>query len=197
MPMKIGDANFHERVETNLHNMFMRGAVAGAQERLHTRRLEAAEELGNWEEWRSLGEEIRQHTLENLDYYLMQLSENVAKRGGHVFFAQTAEEANNYIRNVVIQKNAKKIVKSKSMVTEEINLNAVLEAAGCEVIETDLGEYICKWTITILLLTSSLQHFIKIKNKFVTSFAKNSATSKQKNRKSLRFMPAKCSVMNT
>ncbi|WP_143416106.1 LutB/LldF family L-lactate oxidation iron-sulfur protein [Geobacillus sp. E263] len=142
MPMKIGDANFRERVETNLHNMFMRGAVAGAQERLHTRRLEAAEELGNWEEWRSLGEEIRQHTLENLDYYLMQLSENVAKRGGHVFFAQTAEEANNYIRNVVIQKNAKKIVKSKSMVTEEINLNAVLEAAGCEVIETDLGEYI-------------------------------------------------------
>uniref|UniRef100_A0A7U3YHV4 Lactate utilization protein B n=1 Tax=Geobacillus sp. (strain Y4.1MC1) TaxID=581103 RepID=A0A7U3YHV4_GEOS0 len=142
MPMKIGNANFHERVETNLHNTFMRGAVAGAQERLHTRRLEAAKELGNWEEWRALGEEIRQHTLENLDYYLMQLSENVAKRGGHVFFAQTAEEANNYIRDVVIRKKAKKIVKSKSMVTEEINLNAVLEAAGCEVIETDLGEYI-------------------------------------------------------
>jgi L-lactate dehydrogenase complex protein LldF len=142
MPMKIGNANFRERVETNLHNTFMRGAVAGAQERLHTRRLEAAEELGNWEEWRALGEEIRQHTLENLDYYLMQLSENVAKRGGHVFFAQTAEEANNYIRDVVIRKKAKKIVKSKSMVTEEINLNPVLEAAGCEVIETDLGEYI-------------------------------------------------------
>jgi L-lactate dehydrogenase complex protein LldF len=142
MPMKIGNANFRERVETNLHNTFMRGAVAGAQERLHTRRLEAAEELGNWEEWRALGEEIRQHTLENLDYYLIQLSENVAKRGGHVFFAQTAEEANNYIRDVVIRKKAKKIVKSKSMVTEEINLNPVLEAAGCEVIETDLGEYI-------------------------------------------------------
>ncbi|WP_374718783.1 LutB/LldF family L-lactate oxidation iron-sulfur protein [Parageobacillus toebii] len=142
MAMKIDGANFHERVEINLHNTFMRGAVAGAQERLHTRRLEAAEELGNWEEWRALGEEIRQHTLENLDYYLMQLSENVAKRGGYVFFAQTAEEANDYIRNVVIQKNAKKIVKSKSMVTEEINLNPVLEAEGCEVIETDLGEYI-------------------------------------------------------
>jgi L-lactate dehydrogenase complex protein LldF len=142
MAMKISTDEFKERVEKSIHNSFMRGAVAGAQDRLQTRRLEAAAELGNWEEWRALGEEIRKHTLENLDYYLMQLSENVAKRGGHVFFAQTAEEANEYIRDVVVKKNAKKIVKSKSMVTEEINMNAVLEAAGCEVIETDLGEYI-------------------------------------------------------
>ncbi|ANB59675.1 LutB/LldF family L-lactate oxidation iron-sulfur protein [Anoxybacteroides amylolyticum] len=142
MAMKIGADSFHQRVEAGLHNSFMRGAVAGAQERLRTRRLDAAAELGNWEEWRALGEQIRQHTLLHLDYYLMQLSENVAKRGGHVFFAQTAEEANQYIRDVIIKKNAKKIVKSKSMVTEEIHLNAVLEKVGCEVIETDLGEYI-------------------------------------------------------
>jgi L-lactate dehydrogenase complex protein LldF len=142
MAMKIGTGKFKERVDKGIHNSFMRSAVAGAQERLRARRLEAAEELGNWEEWRSLGEEIRKHTLENLDYYLWQLSENVANRGGHVFFAQTAEEASEYIRDVVVKKNAQKIVKSKSMVTEEIHLNPVLEAAGCEVIETDLGEYI-------------------------------------------------------
>ncbi|ACJ34367.1 LutB/LldF family L-lactate oxidation iron-sulfur protein [Anoxybacillus flavithermus] len=142
MAMKINTGEFHERVEKGIHNTFMRGAVAGAQERLRTRRLEAAQELGNWEEWRALGEEIRQHTLENLDYYLMQLSENVKKRGGHVFFAQTAEEANDYICRVVASKQAKKIVKSKSMVTEEIHMNAALEKLGCEVIETDLGEYI-------------------------------------------------------
>ncbi|MCQ5365345.1 LutB/LldF family L-lactate oxidation iron-sulfur protein [Anoxybacillus salavatliensis] len=142
MAMKINTGEFHERVEKGIHNTFMRGAVAGAQERLRTRRLEAAEELGNWEEWRALGEEIRKHTLENLDYYLMQLSENVKKRGGHVFFAQTAEEANDYICRVVESKQAKKIVKSKSMVTEEIHMNAALEKLGCEVIETDLGEYI-------------------------------------------------------
>ncbi|EPZ39131.1 Lactate utilization protein B [Anoxybacillus ayderensis] len=142
MAMKINTGQFHERVEKGIHNTFMRGAVAGAQERLRTRRLEAAAELGNWEQWRALGEEIRQHTLENLDYYLMQLSENVKKRGGHVFFAQTAEEANEYICRVVESKQAKKIVKSKSMVTEEIHMNAALEKLGCEVIETDLGEYI-------------------------------------------------------
>ncbi|WP_078409201.1 LutB/LldF family L-lactate oxidation iron-sulfur protein [Priestia abyssalis] len=142
MAMKIGTDGFKDRVDKGINNEFMRMAVAGAQERLRTRRLDAAEELGNWEEWRSLGEEIRQHTLENLDYYLQQLSENVVKRGGHVFFASTAEEANEYITGVIKQKNAKKIVKSKSMVTEEINMNATLESLGCEVIETDLGEYI-------------------------------------------------------
>ncbi len=142
MAMKIGPNEFKERVDAGINNTFMRGAVSGAQERLQTRRLDAVHELGNWEEWRSLAEEIRQHVLEHLDYYLYQLSENVAKRGGHVYFAETAEEASGYIRTVIEKKNAKKVVKSKSMVTEEINLNAKLEEAGCEVIETDLGEYI-------------------------------------------------------
>ncbi|CAM3483903.1 LutB/LldF family L-lactate oxidation iron-sulfur protein [Cytobacillus oceanisediminis] len=140
--MKIGTDDFKERVNAGINNSFMRGAVSGAQERLQTRRLDAAAELGNWEEWRSLAEEIRKHVLENLDYYLYQLSENVAERGGHVYFAETAEEASSYIREVIEKKKAKKVVKSKSMVTEEIHLNACLEEAGCEVIETDLGEYI-------------------------------------------------------
>ncbi len=142
MAMKIGTAAFKERVSEGIDNEFMRGAVSGAQERLRTRRLQAAEELGNWEDWRSHAEEIRQHVLDNLDFYLEQLAENVASRGGHVFFAETAEEASSYIRDVIRQKNAKKIVKSKSMVTEEINMNEVLEEEGCEVTETDLGEYI-------------------------------------------------------
>ncbi|PVE67091.1 LutB/LldF family L-lactate oxidation iron-sulfur protein [Priestia megaterium] len=142
MSMKIGNDQFKKRVDDGVNNAFMRFAVSSAQERLRSRRLDAAEELGNWEEWRALGEEIRQHTLENLDYYLEQLTDNVAKRGGHVFFAQTAEEANEYIKNVAKQKQAKKVVKSKSMVTEEIHMNAALEELGCEVIETDLGEYI-------------------------------------------------------
>lgn len=142
MPMQIGSENFKERVNDGIQNSFMRKAVSGAQERLHNRRLDAIEELGNWEEWRSHGEEIRQHVLQNLDYYLYQLSENISKQGGHVFFAETAEEARQYIQEVVSRKNGKKVVKSKSMVTEEINLNAMLEEMGVHVVETDLGEYI-------------------------------------------------------
>ncbi|SNZ03443.1 L-lactate dehydrogenase complex protein LldF [Terribacillus aidingensis] len=142
MAMKIGNEKFKDNVNKQMEDTFMRGAVAGAQERLRTRRLDAAEELGNWEEWRSHGEEIRQHTLDNLDYYLQELSENLQKRGGHVCFAATAEEANDYVRGIVKEKRAKKILKAKSMVTEEIGLNDVLQQEGCEVIETDLGEYI-------------------------------------------------------
>ncbi|MEN2896600.1 Lactate utilization protein B [Mannheimia haemolytica] len=82
------------------------------------------------------------HVLANLDAYLYQLSEKVTQNGGHVFFAETAEEATDYIKNVAKAKNAKKIVKSKSMVTEEIGMNHVLEAEGIKVVETDLGEYL-------------------------------------------------------
>lgn len=142
MGIKFNDNNFKKNVQTNLQNDFMRGAVTSAQNRLHSGRLLAVEELGDWEEWRNHGEEIRQHVLDNLDYYLYELSENVEKAGGHVFFAETAEEANKYIQTVVQKKKATRILKSKSMVTEEISLNEALESIGCTVLETDLGEYI-------------------------------------------------------
>ena len=142
MPMHVGSNSFEERLQNGLSDGFMRGAVSAAQDRLETARKNATDELGDWEEWRELGEEIRQHVLANLDYYLQQLATNVEARGGHVFFAETKEDAQRYIGEVAKAKKAKKIVKSKSMVTEEIDLNHHLQAQGCEVIETDLGEYI-------------------------------------------------------
>ncbi|WNF37622.1 LutB/LldF family L-lactate oxidation iron-sulfur protein [Bacillaceae bacterium IKA-2] len=142
MGIKIGDDKFNTRVDKAINDDFMRKAVVGAQERMQGRRLDSITALGNWEDWRNLAEEIRQHTLENLDFYLEQLTENVVKNGGNVFFAETAEEANDYIKGVVLNKNAKKIIKSKSMVTEEIGMNQALESMGCEVIESDLGEWI-------------------------------------------------------
>lgn len=142
MTLTISTDEFKERMEKGIHNDFMRGAVASAQNGMGIKRKRQADILGNWEDWRSHGAEIRQHVLENLDYYLEQLSENIARRGGHVFFAETDKEATDYIKEVVKKKNAKNIVKSKSMVTEEIGLNKVLEEEGCNVIETDLGEFI-------------------------------------------------------
>ncbi|HLR22393.1 MAG TPA: LutB/LldF family L-lactate oxidation iron-sulfur protein [Pseudogracilibacillus sp.] len=142
MSIKIGNEKYDERVEEGLDNDFMRQAVSSAQGRFRSGKQKQADELGNWEDWRTLGSEIRTHTLENLDYYLQILSDNVEKRGGKVFFAQTAEEANEYIQNVVKEKEAKKVVKAKSMVTEEIGLNDALADIGSEVVETDLGEWI-------------------------------------------------------
>ena len=142
MGVQISNETYKNRVKKGMEDRFMRGAVARAQERLKTNRVLSEEGLGNWEEWRSLGEEIRHHTIENLDFYLEQLSDEVAKRGGNVFFAQTAEEATDYIKQIVKEKNGKKVAKAKSMVTEEISLNSVLQNEGVEVVETDLGEWI-------------------------------------------------------
>ncbi|MUV36979.1 Lactate utilization protein B [Lentibacillus sp. JNUCC-1] len=145
MAMKIGNQPFFDRVDEALDDDFMRQSMAKAQDGLREKKIAATEgddEIGDWEDWRNAGEEIRRHTLENLDYYLDLLSENFAARGGHVFFAETAEEANAYIQKVAKEKNAKNVTKAKSMVTEEIGLNEALEAVGCQVYETDLAEYI-------------------------------------------------------
>ncbi|MGM8212419.1 LutB/LldF family L-lactate oxidation iron-sulfur protein [Virgibacillus sp. W0430] len=136
------DKSYTDRIEQGIENSFMRQAVSSAQERLKKGRIRAAEELGDWETWRSLGEDIRAHTIENLDYYLHTLSDQVSRRGGNVFFAKTADEANDYIKKVIKKKNGKKVAKSKSMVSEEIGLNEALHEIGTEVIETDLGEWI-------------------------------------------------------
>ncbi|MCW8327232.1 LutB/LldF family L-lactate oxidation iron-sulfur protein [Photobacterium sp. SDRW27] len=142
MSMKTSNIKFKDRLDVQMKDDFMRKSVANAQERMFTNRAIAAEKLGNWEEWREMGMDIRNHVLENLDYYLQQLSDNVQNNGGHVFFARTAEEATAYVENIIQEKNAKKVVKSKSMVTEEIGLNKIIERNDCEVVETDLGEYI-------------------------------------------------------
>ncbi|OOF39622.1 iron-sulfur cluster-binding protein [Rodentibacter mrazii] len=133
---------FKERVEQQIHNEIMRKAVIKAQETIGANRQKMVDELGHWEEWRDLSKQFRNHVLANLDAYLYQLSEKVTQNGGHVFFAETAEEASDYIRKVALEKKAKTIVKSKSMVTEEIGLNSVLETEGIKVVETDLGEYL-------------------------------------------------------
>lgn len=142
LALKTSTKSFQERVNDGIHNSFMLKATSTVQDRFQSMRIKAANEIGKWDEWRALGEEIRQHVVKNLDYYLYELSESVAERGGHVFFADDAEAATKYIGEVITKRNAKKVVKSKSMVTEEISLNAALEKLGCEVLETDLGEYI-------------------------------------------------------
>ena len=107
-------------------------------------RREAIEEISEskWEEWRLKAREIKQHTIENLDYYLDMLYTNVTKAGGHVHFAHDDNEANAIVSHIVEANNIKIATKSKSMVSEELGLNHILENLGVDVYETDLGEYI-------------------------------------------------------
>ncbi|WP_218188461.1 LUD domain-containing protein, partial [Desulfosarcina cetonica] len=79
---------------------------------------------------------------DNLDILLETLADNVRRQGGQVFFAASAEEAVAYCLAVARRHEVKRVVKGKSMVTEEVGLNEALAAEGIEVNETDLGEYI-------------------------------------------------------
>jgi L-lactate dehydrogenase complex protein LldF len=85
---------------------------------------------------------IKEHTLAHLDHYLEQLEASVQKHGGHVHWAANAEEARRIVLDIAQRTNSRRIVKSKSMTSEEIHLNPALEAAGLEVTETDFGEFI-------------------------------------------------------
>ena len=85
---------------------------------------------------------IKTNTNNNLDKYLVEWEKNFKARGGKVIWAQDKEEALKAIGAIMKRDRAKRVVKSKSMITEEIHLNDYLEANGIESLETDLGEYI-------------------------------------------------------
>nr|WP_234462547.1 LutB/LldF family L-lactate oxidation iron-sulfur protein [Adhaeribacter terrigena] len=85
---------------------------------------------------------IKTTAINNLDKYLIEFENNFTQRGGKVIWAQNAEEALKEIGQIMKRKKARTVVKSKSMITEEIHLNDFLEKNGIDVVETDLGEYI-------------------------------------------------------
>jgi L-lactate dehydrogenase complex protein LldF len=97
-----------------------------------------------WQNARSHAAAIKWETINHLDRYLEQFERNVLANGGHVFWAETAADAREHVVQLARRHGVKKIVKSKSMTTEEIHLNEALEAEGIHPVETDLGEYICQ-----------------------------------------------------
>lgn len=134
----------HDRIESGLHNDVMRGALGTATARFAANRLAALATLPDADAVRDRARLIRRHTLARLDDYLVELGANVEKAGGVVHWAPDAAAAQRIVAAIAQANQVRTIVKAKSMVTEEIHLNAALEAAGLEVIETDLGEYIAQ-----------------------------------------------------
>ena len=122
-----------ERLKAAINNAVLRQYV-GRQ----TRMLD----LPDPDALRELAGKIKQHALDYLDFYLEQLKTNVEKHGGQVHFARDGAEARRIIVEIADKANCKSCIKSKSMVSEEIDLVPALEAAGLEVVETDLGEFI-------------------------------------------------------
>ncbi|MGE5376509.1 MAG: LUD domain-containing protein, partial [Bacteroidota bacterium] len=137
VPTYIGFEEYTEHVPASIPS-----AVQQATNRFVQGRADRVSELPQWEQLRQMGSDIRLHTIENMDVYLLRLEEKVKAAGGQVHWAQTAEEARQIVLQIAKEHNVKAVVKSKSMATEEIGLNHALEQAGIEALETDLGEYI-------------------------------------------------------
>ena len=133
---------FSENAKAALQDAQLRGALRNATSIFGRKRREAAASLNNWEELRSQARAIKDDVLLHLDRYLETFVQNAEKRGAQVHWARDAAEANAIVTRLTTERGARNVVKSKSMTTEEIHLNAALERAGLQVVETDLGEYI-------------------------------------------------------
>jgi L-lactate dehydrogenase complex protein LldF len=109
------------------------------------KRDKAAHGLPEWEQLREWGSQIKDHTLSNLSNYLEQFEEQAKANGIIVHWAADGEEHNQIVHGIIRKHNIKKIVKSKSMLTEECHLNEYLSHQGIEVVDTDLGERIVQF----------------------------------------------------
>jgi len=99
-------------------------------------------DVPDWEELREQASQIKRHSLSKLDDYLVQFEEQAINNGAQVHWASTAGKLNEIVYQIIKENNASRIVKSKSMLTEECGLNPFLEKRGIEIIDTDLGERI-------------------------------------------------------
>lgn len=110
----------------------------------HVRRKrdQAASVVPEWEALRELASQIKEHTLSRLDEYLVAFEERAAANGVHVHWAADAAEHNRIVHGILELRGVRRMVKSKSMLTEECGLNPYLEARGIEIVDTDLGERI-------------------------------------------------------
>jgi L-lactate dehydrogenase complex protein LldF len=133
-----------ERFHKALADPGLQLAIYSSTARLIDKRAAAiaSDVLPDYQELREQANLIKKHTLENLDYYLEQMESNVIARGGKVVWCRNGGEVVDYILGLAKEKSARLLVKSKSMTTEEIDLNERLERHHLEAVETDLGEYI-------------------------------------------------------
>ena len=134
--------HFRARARDVVNNPFLRQSFRGAMDFLMAKRAGQFPDPEELESLRTLGEAIRQYNLAKLPDLLEQLEANLTRNGITVHWAETPAEANALILAICERHKAQRMVKGKSMVSEEIELNHAAEAAGIEALESDMGEYI-------------------------------------------------------
>src|SRR6266540_4042203 len=138
----MSNATFRQRIRVSIENETLQIALDNNAERRLRGRALAFESIPDWRERRKRAHAIRADVIDHLDEYLAQFRAKNEENGIIVHCAKDAAEAIQITLNVARQTSARLVAKSKSMVSEEINLNHALEGEGIRVIETDLGEYI-------------------------------------------------------
>ncbi len=133
---------FPEAARHLVYNTQVRHNVRHATDVIRAKRAKVVAELDDWEELRTSGEAIKNHTLRNLDRYLEQFEQNCTTAGGQVHWARDADEANRIIVGLIQARGGTDVIKVKTMTSDEIGLNAALECAGITPYETDLADLI-------------------------------------------------------
>lgn len=134
--------NFKAKSREAVSDPKLRENFRGAMDFLIERRAAHFTDGHTFQEFRAVGEAIRQHALAHLPDLLENLEAKLTELGVHVHFAETADDANRIFLDIAKAHRASVMVKGKSMVSEEIELNHTMAAQGIDCIETDLGEYI-------------------------------------------------------
>lgn len=132
----------HERAEQALADAHLQEAYSSSTLRLLAKRRGAVAEVPGFERLRERAHALKREVIEHLDFYLEQFADQVERHGGKVHWAETAEDARRAVIEIARRAGAREIVKAKTMLSEEIELNRALEAAGIRPVETDLGEFI-------------------------------------------------------
>ena len=140
-PLKWG-RTFPKAAEWKLRDTQMRRNLKHATTTIRNKRDMRVEETPDWEELRLAAESIKRYTMSHLPELLEQLEANVTARGGIVHWAKDAAEAREIVLDLIRQKDTDRVVKVKSMATQEINLNEYLKDNGVTAVETDLAEMI-------------------------------------------------------
>ena len=133
---------FKQEAQEALADPQLQRALGNIREGFVKKRAQAAENIQNFEALRARARAVKDHTLDHLAVYLERFEAQVLAQGGQVHWCERAEDACETIAQICAGAGAKTITKGKSMVSEEIGLNAHLEAQGFTLVETDLGEYI-------------------------------------------------------
>lgn len=140
--MKPNAAQFKRKTAASTTDTTLRGNLQNNLTQLHDRRTLAFQGINAGEMLRDLGESLKREALSRLPDLLEELETNLTRNGIQVHWAETTEEANQIVLEIAQRRGVKLAVKGKSMVSEEMELNAYLEKHGIEAIEADLGEFI-------------------------------------------------------